>query len=165
MAELIECQGAELYELGREFVGTEVSLRFEARGWSMYPLIKDGDVLEVSPVPWCKVRSGDVLFYRSGDRMLAHRALGRCSGESESRMRVRGDGFLQEDPPICERDMIGRVDAVYRPGRRKLRLIRQDRGIARGLGVLMARSRLAHRSMRWAARAMYRVEMSLKSLS
>lgn len=165
MAELLECQGAELYELGRQLVAAEASLSFRARGWSMYPMIREGDVLEVTPVPWCKVGVGDVLFYRSGERMLVHRVIGRCSAEPGDRIRARGDAFLQEDPPICEQDMIGRVDAIYRPGRREPRLIRQDRGIARWLGVLLARSKLVHRSVRWVARGLYRVEKSLKLVS
>lgn len=165
MAELLECQGTELYELGRELFATEASLCFEARGWSMYPMIKEGDVLEVMPVPWRKVRVGDVLFYRSGERLLVHRVIGRCSDEPGDRIRARGDAFLQADPPICEQDMVGRVDAIYRPGRRRLRPIRQDQGIARWLGVMVARSKFVHRSVRWVARGLYRVEKSLNRVS
>jgi signal peptidase I len=162
MAEPLECQGTELYELGMELAANGVSWRYEAQGWSMYPMIKAGDVLEVRPVPWRNVRVGDVLFYRSGERMLAHRVVGRCRDESEDSIRARGDAFLQEDPPICERDVIGRVDTIYRPGRSGLRTIDQERGPARWFGVLVARNKLVHRSLRWAARGLYRFEKTLK---
>jgi hypothetical protein len=165
MAEMLECQGTELYELGKELAANGVCWRFEARGWSMYPMIKAGDVLEVRPISWRNVRLGDVLFYRSGERMLAHRVIGCFGGEPGNSIRARGDAFLQEDPPVCEPDVIGRVDAIYRPGRGGLRRIRQDRGMARELGVLVARYKFVHRSVRWAARGLYRIEKSLKRVS
>jgi phage repressor protein C with HTH and peptisase S24 domain len=56
-------------------VGTGMSIRFRACGDSMYPTILDGDVITVAPVAAHEVVRGDILLYRDGDRVLAHRLI------------------------------------------------------------------------------------------
>ena len=162
MIETLECEGSELYELGKQLVDAGVSFRFEARGWSMYPLIRDQDVLEVAPVVFGELGAGDVVFFRSGSRLLAHRVVGTVATAHETLVRVRGDALVREDPPVGEGDLVGRVTLVHRPYRQGHRVIRLDRGVVHWLGVLVARSRIAHRSGRWTAWAMHRWETLLK---
>lgn len=148
MGESLECPAAELYALGRDLVGSGASLRFEVRGWSMYPFIRNGDVIEVAPVLIDKTCVGDVVLFRCGERLLAHRVVGQLLDGQSVRLRVRGDRFLNEDPPIAEPDLLGQVRLVYR----NRRLIRLDRGLNRYLGSLVARKKIAHRGVRWLAR-------------
>jgi hypothetical protein len=165
MPEVLEFQGSELYDLGSDLVDAGASFRFQARGGSMYPFIREGDVLEVVPVPFREFGIGDVVFYRSGGRLLAHRVIGFVFEADRVRIRARGDGFLQEDPPVSEPDVVGRVERIYRPGRGKERVLQLDRGVRHGVGVLVARSTVAHRSVRWAARTFYRVDRAVKGLA
>ena len=157
MPEEFECQSTDLYELANELADAGASFRFTARGWSMYPLVREGDVLQVVPVSFSELGIGDVVFYRSGDRLLAHRVIGFVFEADQVRIRARGDGFLQEDPPVSEPDVVGRVEAIHRPWRGRERIIPLDRGIRHRLGILVARSTLAHRGARWAGRALYRL--------
>jgi signal peptidase I len=157
MPEVFKCQSADLYELANELVDAGASFRFTARGWSMYPLFREGDVLQVAPVSFRELGIGDVVFYRSGDRLLAHRVIGFVFEADQVRIRARGDGFLQEDPPVSEPDVVGRVETIHRRWRGGERRIRLDRGIRHRLGILVARSTLAHRGVRWAARVMHRL--------
>jgi len=157
MPEVFECQSTDLYDLANELVAAGASFRFTARGGSMYPFVREGDVLQVAPASFCELGIGDIVFYRSGDRLLAHRVIGFVSEADQVRIRARGDGFLQEDPPVSASELVGRIETIYRPWRGKECVIRLDRGITRGLGVLVARNTFVHRSVRWVARVMYRL--------
>lgn len=154
--ESLECQSAELYDLGKELADSDVSLRLEVHGWSMYPMLRRGDVIEVVPVARDAIYVGDVVFFRSGDRLLAHRVVGFVPDGQGVRIRARGDSFLQEDPPVPEQDLIGKVETVYRPWRDRQRVIRLDRGLSGSLGVLIARSSAVHRCVRGATRTLRR---------
>jgi hypothetical protein len=158
MPEPLECRGAELYELGKELADTGASLHIEVRGWSMYPIIRDGDKVEVAPAMIDEIDVGDVVFFRSGDRLLAHRVVGFVSDGGCTSLRARGDRFRQEDPPFGQADLVGRVATVFRDRRGSQRVIRLDRGLSRYLGSLVARSRVVHRCFRWGARTMQRFE-------
>ncbi len=144
MLESIECEAAELHALGRDLVDAGVSLRFEVRGWSMYPFIKNGDLIEVAHAAVEDIAAGDVVFFRSGQRLLAHRVVGHGLHGQELCLRVRGDRFLYEDPPVYGRDLVGRVGSVCR----KQRIVRLDRGLNRYLGLLVVRSKAVHHCVR-----------------
>jgi signal peptidase I len=162
MPEVLEVQSYDLYGLGRGLLDAGASFRLKACGWSMYPFVREGDVLEIAPVPFGEIGIGDIVFYRSGSRLLTHRVVGFVSEGDEVLIRARGDGFIQADPPVGESDLVGRVEAIYRPRRGTERVIQLDRGIRHRLGVLIARSKIAHRSVRWAARMIYRVGRAIK---
>lgn len=157
MVEPLECDGPDLYELGRELLNSGVSFWLEVRGWSMYPFLKDKDVVEISPIQFDEVGIGDVVFFRSGDRLLAHRVVGAVSDEQGIRLRVRGDRFRQEDPLLAESDLIGKVEVIHRERRLGRRVIRLDQGLAKSLGRLVAQSRFVHRCVRWGAGGVLRV--------
>lgn len=148
----MQCTGVEFYELGRDLVDTGLSLRCQVRGRSMFPFLLDGDIIQVAPFRIQGLRIGDIIFYRSADRMLAHRVVGFVTTSSGECARVRGDAFLQEDPPVAEEDLIGRVELVSRRCRDDWRQIRLTEGWARVLGDLVARSQAAHRCIRWFSR-------------
>ncbi len=158
MAELLECRGAELYELGKDLADAGVSLRLEVRGWSMYPLIRDRDEIRVSPVTIDDINVGDVAFFRSGDRLLAHRVVGHLTDGGSTSLRARGDRFRQEDPPFGQSELVGRVVAVFRNRRGSQRMIQLDRGFSRFVGIFITHSRVANHCYRWAANSMHRFE-------
>jgi signal peptidase I len=158
MPELLECRGVELYELGKELAGEGACLHVEVRGWSMYPFIRDGDNIKVVPAALDEIEVGDVVLFRSGDRLLAHRVVGYISEDGSTSIRARGDRFRQEDPPFGQAELVGRVATVCRYRRGSQRVIRLDRGFSKRAGSLVARSRVVHRTFRWAARARQRLE-------
>jgi hypothetical protein len=91
------------------------AVRFRAAGLSMEPAIRDGDDLTVAPVAIESVRRGDVLLYRAGGRLTAHRVIGRVEGR-QGVLRVRGDAPSWEEERVPRRDVLGRVVAVERRG-------------------------------------------------
>lgn len=156
MSDMLECQGSDLHGLGRTLVESGASFRVELRGQSMYPMLRDGDVVEVVPVQIGEVEVGDVVFFRFGDRLLAHRVVETVVDDREIHLRTRGDRYLQREPPIGEADLVGLVAVVHRMGHKGEYTIRLDQGSSKWLGVLIARSRLVHRSMRGLVRVVRR---------
>ena len=59
---------AELLEGGH-------SIRFRAPGRSMLPTIKEGEAITVEPVELSAVRTGDIILYRNGNSVIAHRVV------------------------------------------------------------------------------------------
>ena len=62
-------------------------------------------------------RVGDILLFRQGGVLVVHRFLGRVrSRRAGPCLRTRGDGRPDLDPPVFDRDVVGRVVAVRRDG-------------------------------------------------
>ncbi len=149
MDEVLECPGAEFYELGRALIESGRSFRLRVRGQSMFPWIRDGDVIEVVPVTMDQVRVGDIVFFRRGRLLLAHRVIQRLADGETVQWVTRGDNHLEDDGPMDRpADLIGRVEKVYR-GRRTIVL---DRSLVGMVGRLAARHRAVHWVLLWAGR-------------
>jgi hypothetical protein len=107
--------GGGLLELMRATLGRGVYFRFTARGFSMDPFIRDGDVLTVAPV---RRRPGLGRVFAVHDpvtgRVVVHRVVARPFGG----VLVRGDGVGQADGLAEPGDVLGLVVAVERRGRR-----------------------------------------------
>ena len=121
--------------LSGEILARENRLRFRARGGSMYPFVRDGDILEVEPVDASAIRVGDVIFFLTAlGRALAHRVIKKRAEKDEVMLVTKGDQASASDQPISAKDVLGRVTSIEREGRN----IRFDRGLTRWMGVLYA---------------------------
>lgn len=108
--------------------------------------LAEGDRLWVSPVPFDSLRVGDVVAFRSGDWVLAHRIVAR----GESGFRTQGDGnWGRDSAPLDAGRLIGRVVARERRGVRTA-VSGGARGRLRG-AVLRAVCRFRLRLMHWLA--------------
>ena len=58
---------ADFLELSQELLDRGGLLRFQAQGRSMYPFIKNGDIILVEPRNGNSVGIGDIIFYRRSD--------------------------------------------------------------------------------------------------
>ena len=95
------------------------TLRFRAPGGSMAPFIRDGDALEVCPIDPRTLRRGDVaLCRRPGGGLFAHRVVAVRRHEGTTEWITQGDASPFSDGPCCAGDVLGRVVAVERGGRR-----------------------------------------------
>jgi len=104
--------------LSTELLGRGNRIRFRARGRSMSPLIRDGDVLTVEPARLGDLRVGEVALHRIGERqVVAHRVVG-CRAEDGRRvLTTRGDSVLGAPDRVSEVDVLGRVIERERNGR------------------------------------------------
>ncbi len=91
------------------------AFRFEARGTSMHPFIKDGDVVTIEPLAPGGPRTGDVVTFvhpvSGGVRV--HRVVKASNGVYV----LKGDNALGEDGELSRDALLGRVARVERGGR------------------------------------------------
>ncbi|MEC4676409.1 MAG: GNAT family N-acetyltransferase [Nitrospirota bacterium] len=109
------------------------SFSFKARGSSMYPFIRDGDILTVEPVLASELDTGDVAFYRSaGENLAAHRFIGRTMINDRTMLILRGDASAGRDEHVMEDRILGKVAGIQRG----TRIIQHERGLPR-LAILL----------------------------
>jgi signal peptidase I len=112
------CSGQEFAGLAREITRHGSSLRFEVRGGSMYPSVRDGDTLLVGGLDSCAPRLGDVvLCMRTETRLAVHRVVRRRWRDGQERYLVKGDRSPTPDGWLPCEAIVGRVVAIERNGR------------------------------------------------
>jgi signal peptidase I len=125
--------GADFGALAAQILEDGSGLRFSARGMSMSPFIRDGDVVEVQPIGAAAIRCGDVVLYRNGgDHVIVHRVVQLDREDGHTMLVTRGDALACADGPICREQVLGRVVALER----KERHIQVNTGLPRILGRL-----------------------------
>ena len=97
------------------------SVTFRAPGGSMHPTIRDGEIITAEPVAAGRVKRGEIVLYRVGEALLAHRVVGLRRGEGYSQLLVRGDGPGAQDEGVTAGQILGRVVCTVR-GNRSLKL-------------------------------------------
>ncbi len=129
-------------DLARELIARGQTVRYRARGHSMWPAILDGDRLTLAPIEG-PVRAGDVMFLPTADFGLAHRVVARlgrwCCVKGDA--RIRPDGWHRVEA------FGARIVGIERDGR--------EIPVRRGAGPvaaawLQSAARAAARISRWA---------------
>ncbi len=92
-----------------------VPFRLHVTGYSMYPFIRDGDILTVAPISFADAKIGQVLAGRvpRTQKLIIHRCIGR-DGES---IRLKGDNLRLSDPPMRAPDVLGCIRRMERGGK------------------------------------------------
>jgi len=109
--------GTALVELMRGVLGKRVPFRFRARGWSMSPFIRDGDVISISPLFNSLPKPGEVVgfIHPDTDKLVVHRVVGQRS----QACLVRGDNLSGDnDGWVPKEKILGMVTRVERNGKR-----------------------------------------------
>ena len=88
-------------------------------GSSMAPLLRDGDVLVIEHGNG-DLRLGDVIVFRAGGRIKAHRLLRRRrTADGRLWYATKGDASVGFDAPVPAEQVIGRVVEVHGPNRHR----------------------------------------------
>jgi signal peptidase I len=113
-------------EQGKQF-------RFRAGGMSMFPFIRNGDVVTISPLDRHGPRLGDVIAFLqiTNNSLTLHRVV----GVDGHQYVLRGDSAIQSDGGIPIENILGKAVRVERRGR-NVRL-----GIGSGNRAIAALSR------------------------
>ncbi len=108
-----------LGDLSAELLNRGYGVRFRAPGKSMHPTILDGDLITVEPVAPAAVKQGDIILYRLGRGVIAHRLIRieRRNG-GVPHFILRGDAPGAPDEPVVVQQVLGKVVCVERGGRR-----------------------------------------------
>ncbi len=111
-----------LLDLTAELLSRGTIVHFRASGRSMYPAIREGELITVEPVVASDVTLGDIVLYRSERGLIAHRVVGSSPTQSSvlspHHFLLRGDASLSCDEPVEAHRILGRVVRVQRNGRR-----------------------------------------------
>lgn len=78
------------------------------RGGSMWPTIRDGARVLVTPCDPRGLRAGEVVAYARGGGVVIHRVV---SVGAEG-LRCRGDALSRDDAPVAWGDVLGRAGVV-----------------------------------------------------
>ncbi|HET8799276.1 MAG TPA: S24/S26 family peptidase [Thermoanaerobaculia bacterium] len=90
------------------------AVRFQARGDSMHPAIRDDDYLHVEPLDASvRLHRGEIVVMLAERGLTVHRVLAQ-RGET---VLARGDNAPDADPPLARTRVIGRVIAIERNGK------------------------------------------------
>ncbi len=117
-------------------------------GSSMLPTLRPGDVVQVSPFLGLP-RPGQLVLARLSGVLVVHRLVAVEMGAARRLYRLQGDAERGPDGAVLREDLLGRVTAVVRQGRR---LEVEDRPAARrGARLRAALRRHAPRLWRGAA--------------
>jgi signal peptidase I len=130
-------------ELAGEVLRSSARLRLRVTGWSMLPSVWPGDILLVEPTSANEIFEGDIVLFGRSRRLFVHRVVSKGPWQN-GEIVTRGDAMPTPDPPLSERDLLGRVSSILRNGktiqpRRRLRLSEQ------AVAALVRRSTFAAR--------------------
>jgi uncharacterized repeat protein (TIGR01451 family) len=94
-------------QLSRGLLASGHQIRFQARGRSMLPLIRDGETLRVEGVAAKRLRVGDIVVAKTARGLRAHRLI--FKDLVRDCFLTRGDAGQESDPPIRAQQILGRV--------------------------------------------------------
>src|ERR1700756_1688033 len=128
------CADSKLFEeVVRPLLEQGLNVRFQALGASMSPAIRDGEVVEVTPVMVTKLRKDDIVLAKSHAGFRLHRIVAADPGKDV--FITRGDCGQQNDPALKAEQILGLARAKE---------VRVGRNIVqarfRGVGGWMLRS-------------------------
>jgi signal peptidase I len=132
----LSLSGAALTDLLQAVVSRGSLFTLQAKGFSMSPFIRDGDVVTLSPLHETSPGIGDVVafIHPAIKRIFIHRVI-RKKGDSYI---IKGDNSLEGDGPILVNKILGLVTRVDRGDKRILLGL----GPERFLIALLARKNL-----------------------
>lgn len=112
---ILSLSGEALQAFLRDVLGRGLPFRFTARGMSMDPFIRDGDVVTIVPCAAGRPRTGDVVAICDprDEHLVVHRVVAVVPGG----LLVRGDANDAADGVVPRRGAFGVVSAVQRRGR------------------------------------------------
>jgi signal peptidase I len=136
--------GEILKDLMRDVLAKGADFKFRAKGFSMTPFIKNGDIVTITPLAKESPSIGKVVAYTRSDsgQLVVHRVIGRQGSE----YLIQGDNTTDhEDELIPSENMLGCVTLIERDSHR----IYLGLGPERYLIAAMSRNGLLYRVIEW----------------
>ena len=108
----LSLSASDLAGILREVLNKGSSVRFKAKGFSMSPFIRNGDVITVSPFTLAKLRPGDIAAFilEKPGRLVVHRVVG-IRGEL---FLMKGDNLPDFDDLIPGSQVLGQITRIER---------------------------------------------------
>jgi uncharacterized repeat protein (TIGR01451 family) len=130
-------QSRQFESFSMDLLQAGLRVRFQARGASMSPTIRDGEMVYVRPASESHLRRGDIVLVKSGYGFRLHRLV--HADPRRDVFTTRGDCGLQDDPAVQRDQILGvAVAKDVRVGKKAVRA--KFRGIGGRLLRVAARS-------------------------
>lgn len=124
-----------LLKLSKDMLEKGNSIRFQAKGWSMRPFIRDEDFIVVNPVKGSSIRKGDVVFYSNAEnKIMVHRIIRKYKKNEKITALIKADASFGSPEKVDIHNVLGKVVAIERNGHEK----RLDRKSYQILGLFFA---------------------------
>lgn len=101
-------------ELAGEVLRSFGTLRLQVTGWSMLPAIWPGDILYFERAEPSELSKGEIVLFSRDRRLFAHRVL----KTGAKAIVTRGDAMRHTDPAVAHDELLGKVAAIARDGKR-----------------------------------------------
>lgn len=103
--------------LFKHVIKKEGWIELPSSGNSMFPIIKEGNICRFSSCTPGAIKKGDIiLFYTLQGQLIAH----RFYKTDRTLYYFKGDTNLGFDEPIESRQILGRLEAIYKKSRKVL---------------------------------------------
>ncbi|HUU41739.1 MAG TPA: S24/S26 family peptidase [Desulfatiglandales bacterium] len=111
----VPLRGKALIQIMEAILDKGAAFRFMARGFSMWPFIKDKDMVTITPMQAGRPRLGDVVAFISSEtkELVIHRVVGRRGSD----YLTKGDNTLMRDEPVLKTCILGCVKKVEKNGK------------------------------------------------
>ncbi|MDI6723987.1 MAG: signal peptidase I [Methanobacterium sp.] len=105
--------------------------RFKALGSSMFPLIKNGDLVTIKPVNPYDLSTGDIIFFEKNDSLILHRII--KEEKFKGKFITKGDNMPIRDPAVNSNEILGKLTSIERNGK----IINLDTSLNKKFGVFI----------------------------
>jgi signal peptidase I len=117
LEEMIETREAVKLVLVGEVLRRCGSVQVRAWGTSMLPALWPGDLLTIRAVPSEELAPGQMVLVTRDNRFFIHRLIEKRKVQDRAFWITKGDAIPNEDSPVTESELLGRVADVQRGGR------------------------------------------------
>lgn len=107
-------------------------LRFRALGSSMFPLIRNGDLVTIKPVDPDDLSTGDIIFFEKNDSLILHRIIEE--EKFKGKFTTKGDNMPICDHAVNSNEILGKLTGIERNGK----IINLDTSLNKKLGKFIA---------------------------
>lgn len=131
-----------LFEIYEAVLSKKLSLRFQIKGFSMSPFIKDKDIITISPVSDYIDSLGKtvVFIHPQTNNLFMHRII--CRGRDY--YLIKGDNIFSSDGLIPRENILGVVTKIERKGKK----ISFGLGYERYLIAILSKTKILNLSLR-----------------
>jgi len=106
----------EIFEFTADLLDASLDVKLKASGFSMYPLIKPGDIITVRRAVIEELQPGAIIVFKREGNWIAHR-IKKITTEGNKRIFItKGDSNFKSDAPVPEEIITGRIVSISRDG-------------------------------------------------
>jgi signal peptidase I len=98
--------------ISEDLLSNGFNVRINTCGLSMFPLLRTGDSITISPDQNPDI--GDIIVFKRNDHMFGHRLAKVFEKKGVKYYQTRGDSFFGLDEPITSDQILGKVTGIER---------------------------------------------------